>query len=932
VKIPCGRNTGRRLVLCLVVLAAIVLGLSAMARAAERKNVLILHSYHQGFKWTDDITGGIVSTLDSGRVDVRIFIEYMGTKWANDARYMEELSHLLKIKYAKTRFDLIICSDTDAFVFLRDRRDQLFGTVPVVFCGVNYFTAEDLKGRSLFTGTSETADIRETFDLALKLHPATRNIFVINDHGTPGARVRQEIDSLLPLYAGKVRFIFEGSNDLDAIVRDVASLPSDTLIFYTFFYGDPASRYYDNAESITRISQAARVPVYGAWDFNLGYGLVGGKLTSGHDQGVIAGTMGLRILKGERVDAVPIAYRNPSRYLFDYRQLGRFHIERSRLPSESVLINEPEPFHKVGKGTVRAAVSGLVGLGMLVLILVYVIRQRRMVEESLRQARDNLESKVGERTRDLTLLNEKLSDLNRQLAAVNAELQEDMGKRLRTEEELRRSQSILGRIFDANPDHLVVIDREMRIIHSNWLGGFEYVPPEIRERKPCCWEAYNPGQGEPCDACPAIEVFRTGKAVFREMFNTRIGYLEIRAVPILDDTGEVFLVAEHIRDITERKKMEEEILKAQKLESLGVLAGGIAHDFNNLLTGIMGNISLSKMYSDPSGKAFARLDEAEKACHRATGLTRQLLTFAKGGEPVKKAASIGQILGESAGFVLRGSNVRCESCLKDDVWAVEIDEGQMSQVFSNLFINADQAMPEGGIITVHADNVTVGASDSLPLREGRYVRISIRDQGSGISEEDLPKIFDPYFTTKEKGSGLGLSTVYSIIHNHGGHVEVETTVGVGTVFHLYLPASDAEPAPPAVAGKEGATVRNAGRILVMDDEELVREIAREILAHLGYDADLCSDGGEALDMYRQALAAGCPYSAVIMDLTVPGGMGGKEAMKALLDMDPEVKGIVSSGYSNDPVLARFREYGFRALAMKPYSVDELSAALDSVLT
>jgi len=926
-------SSGRqsRLLTCLVILAALVLGLSSGVSAADRKNVLILNSYHQGFKWTDDITTGIISTLKSGNVDTRIYIEYLNTKWANDALYLRELSRLLKIRYSKTRFALLVCSDTDAFVFLREYRDQVFGRVPVVFCGVNYVTDDDLRGTSLFTGVSETADIRETIDLALKLHPSTKNIFVINDSGTPGKRVRQEIDRLLPAYGGRVRFTFENSTDLDTVVRDVASLPPDTLVFYTFFYGNPDTHYYENSESISRIARNARVPVYGTWDFNLGFGLVGGKLTSGYDQGAAAGNMGLRILKGERIETMPILFRNPSRYMFDYRQLERFRIERSGLPPGSVVINGPEPYHRVSSGTVWAVLSGLAGLGFLVLILVFVIRHRRAVEEALRKAHDELESKVEMRTRDLTLLNERLSDLNRQLTTVNSELQEDMRKRLLAEEELGRSQALLAKIFEANPDHLVVIDRELRIQHSNWLGGFEYVPPEVRQRKPCCYEAYNPGQGGPCEACPALEVFRTGKPVFREMYNARIGYLEIRAVPIFDDRGDVFMVAEHIRDISERKKMEEEILKARKLESLGILAGGIAHDFNNLLTGIMGNISLSKMFADPAGKAYARLEEAEKACERATGLTHQLLTFARGGEPIKKVVSIGQILEESAGFVLRGSNVRCEFSLPQDVWAVEIDEGQMSQVFNNLFINADQAMPEGGTITVLMENVTAGPSDALPLRDGRYVRISIRDQGCGISDEDLPKIFDPYFTTKQKGRGLGLSTVYSIVQNHQGHLDVQSTVGVGTVFHLYLPACDHEPVPAADTEPEETSGENRGKILVMDDEELIREISREILNHLGYEVDVCEDGKSALDMYQQAMTSGNPYSVVILDLTIPGGMGGREAMKALLEIDPEVTGIVSSGYNTDPILARFREYGFSALVTKPYSVDQLSAALASVL-
>ncbi len=576
----------------------------SLSRALENKNVLILNSYHQGFKWTDDITRGIITALEPVRSNTRVYTEYMNTKWAHGAPYFTELSRLLKIEYAKVPIDLIICSDNDALEFLLDYRDEIFGKIPVVFCGANYFTPEDLKGKLLYTGVSETAELKDSLDVALRLHPGTKQIFVINDNGTPGRKVLKELKKLVPHYQEKVHFTFENSSNLDEVIADISKLPPNTLIFYTFFYGDPAAKFYENSESISRISERAPVPIFGAWDFNLGYGMVGGKLTSGYDQGLVAGKMGQRILQGERIETIPIVYRNPARYMFDYRQLKRFGIDSSLLPEGSMVINEPETFSQVRKSTIWAALLGIGGLGILVFILLFTIRARRRVEESLRKAHSELEVKVEERTHDLSLLNEQLSDLNRQLTEANGKLGSDLEERQKAEQELRKSQSILNKIFEANPDHLVVIDRDLRIIHSNWLGGYEYVPPEIRHLNPYCYEAYNQGQDKPCESCAALDVFKTGKPVFREMYNARIGYLEIRAVPIVDESGNVLMVAEHIRDITEKKKMEEEILKAQKLESLGVLAGGIAHDFNNLLTAILGNISLAKMFADPGDKGI----------------------------------------------------------------------------------------------------------------------------------------------------------------------------------------------------------------------------------------------------------------------------------------------------------------------------------------
>lgn len=908
-----------------------IISFPSSSRALEKKNVLILNSYHQGFKWTDDITRGILTALDPARTNTRVFTKYMNTKWAHGAPYFKELSRLLKIEYAKVPVDLIICSDNDAFEFLLDNRDEVFGKIPVVFCGVNNFAPEDLKGKLFYTGVSETAELKDSLDVALRLHPDTKQIFVINDNGTPGRKVLKELKKLVPYYQEKVHFTFENSSNLDEVIADISKLSSNTLIFYTFFYGNPAAKFYENSESISRISERAPVPIFGAWDFNLGYGMVGGKLTSGYDQGLVAGEMGQRILQGEQIETIPIVYRNPARYMFDYQQLKRFGIDRSLLPKDSTVINEPETFSQVRKSTIWVTLLGIGGLGILVLILLFTIRARRRVEESLRKAHSELEVKVEERTHDLSILNEQLSDLNRQLTEANGKLGSDLEERQKTEQELRKSQSILNKIFEANPDHLVVIDRNLRIIHSNWLGGYEYVPSEIRHLNPYCYEAYNQGQDKPCESCAALEVFKTGKPVFREMYNARIGYLEIRAVPIVDETGNVLMVAEHIRDITEKKKMEEEILKAQKLESLGVLAGGIAHDFNNLLTAIMGNISLAKMYADPATKAFDRLADAEKACERATGLTQQLLTFSKGGSPVKKTASIVQIITDSAGFMLRGSNVKCEFTLQKDLWAVDVDEGQMGQVINNLIINADQAMPDGGVISVTAKNLALEASDILPLPAGRYILISIQDQGEGISSQNLAKIFDPYFTTKERGSGLGLATVYSIIKSHQGHLDVASTEGVGTIFRLYLPASEKEIQPAEKKAPEAKSPASSGRILVMDDEEIIREIAREVLNHLGYEVEVCEDGQSALALYREALSSGKRYDAVIMDLTIQGGMGGKETMKALHVIDPMVKGIVSSGYNNDPILADFREYGFSGMVSKPYTVRELQKTLKELV-
>ena len=382
-------------------------------------------------------------------------------------------------------------------------------------------------------------------------------------------------------------------------------------------------------------------------------------------------------------------------------------------------------------------------------------------------------------------------------------------------------------------------------------------------------------------------------------------------------------------DLTEHKQMEAELLKSQKLESLGVLAGGIAHDFNNILTAVVGSLSLARMYVEggQTEKLLEKLDQTEKAAVRAQDLTRQLLTFSKGGAPVKRIVSLGDVIRDSATFALRGSNVHCEFFIDPDLRHADVDVGQINQVVNNLIINADQAMPHGGIISVRAENVEIGYDEKLPMPAGKYVRIIVEDDGTGISSEHLIRIFDPYFTTKPTGSGLGLATVYSIITKHGGHISVESMEGRGTAFYIYLPASEkkvevAESSPERVfSGK--------GRILIMDDEDVLRSLLGELLRHMGYRSESARDGREAVELYTRAMERERPFDLVIMDLTVPGGMGGKEALERLLEIDPGIRAVATSGYSSDPVMADHARYGFCEVLKKPFKVEELAQILMS---
>ncbi len=382
-------------------------------------------------------------------------------------------------------------------------------------------------------------------------------------------------------------------------------------------------------------------------------------------------------------------------------------------------------------------------------------------------------------------------------------------------------------------------------------------------------------------------------------------------------------------DISERRKMEKELIRVEKIESLGVLAGGIAHDFNNILTGILGNIDLAKIHIDPDHDAYSYLEDADTASRRARDLTHKLLTFAKGGFPLRRTLNLAEIASDSVGFILSGSKVKFNYNETADLLAADIDAVQFRQVIENLAINAQQAMPDGGVFSITAENAREDDIIALQLPEKLYIKLMVCDQGHGIPREYLPKIFDPYFTTKDNGSGLGLATTFSIIKKHGGHISVDSERGVGTTFSIYIPASEEDPVETDDEPDE--LTSGNGYILLMDDEKMVREIAMKMLTKLGFRVAVACDGQEALDMYRSSMSSGDEFDAVIMDLTIPGGMGGQELVKKLLELDPNTKAIVASGYSNDPVLAGFKTFGFRGRIAKPFSVAELSACLQHVL-
>ncbi len=406
------------------------------------------------------------------------------------------------------------------------------------------------------------------------------------------------------------------------------------------------------------------------------------------------------------------------------------------------------------------------------------------------------------------------------------------------------------------------------------------------------------------------------------------------AAPIFDRDRSIIGAVVVFRDITEELLTQQELLKMRKLETVGVLAGGIAHDFNNIIAAIMGNIELAQLSMSPDEEPYRQLENAIKACARAHELALQLLTFSKGGHPVKKRTSLPGLIKESADFVLHGSKVVCKYEFPDDLWMADIDKGQISQVIQNLVLNSIHAMPRGGRMEIACSNCSdpeVLAKFNLP--PGKFVRMDITDSGKGIPEEIMDKIFEPYFSTKHTGSGLGLAIVHSIISKHGGAVSVESVLDKGTTFTVLVPASTDQDHETEERSSQASHERAGGAVvIVMDDDQMVRDLSMEMLRTLGHKPIEAADGRAAIEIYASRINSGEPVDLLIMDLTIPGGMGGVEALEELLKIDPQVKAVVASGYSNDPVMSNFKSYGFKAALLKPYTIKELADVITFLQT
>lgn len=565
--------------------------------------------------------------------------------------------------------------------------------------------------------------------------------------------------------------------------------------------------------------------------------------------------------------------------------------------------------------SLRAPPGGQDEIGGLIVDFNNMLAQIQTQDADLQSARNDLEKRVAQRT---------------------SELEQQIAKRLKMEAEMEQQKEFLDVTLRSIGEGIVAVDLEGKVIHMNavaeYLTGWtaaQAAGHPLGEVMPLYSD--KGGSFNPHWLKDLLDLSEKAQPAREYMLLSRKGderFIAPFVGVVKENDGRVKGNVVGFRDVTEKRRTDQELLKASKLESISLLAGGLAHDFNNILTAILGNISLAKMAPCTDHEQAMALQDAESAAVRAGELTRQLLTFSKGGAPVKKNASLSELIQETVTFVLHGANVAATVQIAPGLWPAEVDSGQISQVIQNLIINAIQAMPQGGKLQVRATNFVNSGENGLPLAQGDYVLISVEDRGSGIAPENLSKIFDPYFTTKSSGHGLGLAMCYSIIRNHQGHIGVRSLLGYGSTFDVYLPATIN--AQVELSEPDEQIIQGSGRVLIMDDELYILKLISHVIERLGYEVFLAKDGQEALTIHRQQIEAGKPLDIIILDLTVPGGMSGREAIEKLRQVDKTVKTVVSSGYYNDSTLSQYRECGFDAVLPKPYDVQELSMVLSSL--
>jgi len=856
----------------------------AQDQTATHQRVLVINSYHQGFKWTDDLVRGIKNVFAQSASKVDLFIEYMDTKRYPPADVVEQFAAMLEIKYRKRPVDLIICSDNNAFNFLKAQAARILPGVPVVFCGVNFFKPDDIAGLTNFTGVSEETDFRATLKLALRLHPDTEKVLIIDDTTTTGKRLRKKLEKILPAFTSRVTVELLDDISMSDLQRKLAMLPQRSLVLYTLFFRDADGTFFEYDESARLISEASKVPVYGTWDFSLGFGIVGGRLTSGYAQGETASRLAVRILHGEKPAEIPVVMDSPNRYMFDFAQLKRFGIDLDRLPAESEIINRPRTLMD---DYAPAVYMGLGAIALLLIVITFLVS--------------------------------------------------NMLRRQKAEAATRRSEKRFREISELLPQIVYEFDTNGRFTFVNYAGiartGYtqedfsrgvfisDIIPPEQHEQlAKNISRRYDERDEKP------------NEYLVKRKDGSQFPALAYSA-PIVD--GDKFLGIRGILvDITEQKSLQDQLNQAQKMESVGRLAGGVAHDFNNMLGVILGRTELALNKLDDDQPLYGTLQEIRRAAERSADLTRQLLTFARQQTVAPKVLDLNQTVAGMLKMLRRmiGEDIDLAWLPEAGLLPVKMDPTQIDQLLANLCVNARDAITGVGKITIETQTKSFDEAYCAQNPEfvpGDFVQLAVSDNGCGMDRKSLGKIFEPFYTSKAlgKGTGLGLATVYGIVKQNEGFITVYSEIGHGTTFKIYLPRHAELPELTAEENSPPLVHQGHETILLVEDEAANLEMAKQMLESFGYQVLDAATPGEAL---RIAKEHADEIHLLMTDVIMPE-MNGRDLAKKLNLIYPDIRHLFMSGYTSNVIAHHgVLDDGVHYL-QKPFSLQSLATKVCEAL-
>lgn len=894
---------GRR---TLLVCAALVVCLSslylapAIAQTAVEqpgRRVFVLQSYHLGDLVTENMQRGLTDAFTQSGLPIEMFVEAMDTNRLQPGEpYYTEFSKLLQVKYASVRFDAVIACENDALEFLRVHRDTLFPGVPVVFTGINDFHRGMLDGRSDITGIAENRDMLAAVTTMLKVKPRVKHIVAIADDTATGRAERATLEAVIPrIPAGiDVRFLSLGDLTLEELGDRLAALRDDSAILLVHGSVDRLGYSYSRQQTTRYLSRRAAVPVFAVSDVRVGLGALGGLVTSGHAAGLTAGQMAISIIRGVDLRNIPVIPNSPTRYLFDYTVMRRFGVSEDDLPEGSIVVNRPLTIlDQYRNQVIGTSIAFLVVTAFLVALAFEVLRRRR-VEASLRKSQTALAGILNSVPQGVFW-----KDLDGVYLGCNETFAKEYG--------FKDSSLVVGKT-------------DFELIQS---------PEEAK--------AYRADDAEVVrQRLPKRHIIERLRKV-----DGSVAWSETTKVPLTDAHGRIYGVLGIYDDITDRKNAEEEraglldqLQQAAKMEAVGRLAGGVAHDFNNLLTAISGNLELAREAGNSPATLDHHLDEVQKAADSAAALTRQLLAFSRKQVIEPKIINLNELIGHLQKMLARmiGEDITLRSVLAPDLGSVKVDPALFENALVNLVVNARDAMPDGGTLLIQTSNVQLDdhyCASHPQVTPGPFVLVAVTDTGKGMTAEVKSHLFEPFFTTKskERGTGLGLATTFGSITQMGGSIEVQSEVGMGTTFKIYIPRVAALPTAVASGKLNEHLLKGSEHVLLVEDDASVRELTVLILKRLGYAVWSAPNGEEAL---KFAAEEGRTIDLLITDVIMPG-MNGRELAQRLAAICPKMKILFASGYAEDVVVHRGLVDEQVNFIAKPYSMQALAAKIRQVL-